>query len=426
MFPSVSHRRFAVPASLMKSRGVCDYNCSCGDGRLARPSGAEPRFHPKLYPTTSIPIDRAVPRTLLMAASTDAAFRSGIFCLAISSTCFSVTLPTLSLFGAPDPLAMPAARFSNTDAGGVLVINVNERSLYTVITTGTINPSSSFCEVRALNCLQNSMILTCACPSAGPTGGAGVALPAAICNFTEPVAFFARMPFPIYLKCRDGACHVSTRSLRDFFHLPKFQFHRSRSPEDGDHHFQSLAIFVHVVDHAGKSSERAFADANHLALFEFDLEFRLVPAVGHFINDVIDFFFRQRSRLLSGAHKSGNPRRRLHHVPDVIVHVHLHQHVAGIEHALRGVLLAATDFGDRLGRNQHLADFVLQPEGLHARFERFPHLALEARIGVDDVPLHIRIARGPAARNSFRRRRRQCLLAFLASRSAFVLFFIRH
>ena len=72
-----------------------------------------------------MPIDRAVPRTLLIAASTDAAFRSGIFCFAMSSTCFTVTLPTLSLFGAPDPLAIPAARFSRIDAGGVLVINVN-------------------------------------------------------------------------------------------------------------------------------------------------------------------------------------------------------------------------------------------------------------------------------------------------------------
>src|SRR5438874_9598394 len=82
-----------------------------------------------LYPITSIPIDRAVPRTLLMAASTDAAFRSGIFCLAMSSTCLSVTLPTLSLLGAPEPLAIPAARLTRIAAGGVLVIKVKERSL---------------------------------------------------------------------------------------------------------------------------------------------------------------------------------------------------------------------------------------------------------------------------------------------------------
>ena len=58
-----------------------------------------------------MPIDRAVPLTLLIAASTEAAFRSGIFCFAMSSTCFAVTLPTLSLFGVPEPFAIPAARF---------------------------------------------------------------------------------------------------------------------------------------------------------------------------------------------------------------------------------------------------------------------------------------------------------------------------
>src|SRR5437660_11794385 len=144
-------------------------------------------------------MERAVPRTLFTAASTEAAFKSGIFCLAISSTCLAVTLPTLSLFGVPAPLAMPAARFSRIDAGGVLVMKVNERSLYTDTTTGMISPSISFWLVLALNCLQNSMMLICACPSAGPTGGAGVALPAAICSFTEPVTFFAISQFPFKL-----------------------------------------------------------------------------------------------------------------------------------------------------------------------------------------------------------------------------------
>src|SRR5208282_4970836 len=95
-----------------------------------RPAGRArcPSLHKQL-PGYLIPIDLAVPRMLLIAVSTEAAFRSGIFCLAMSSTCLSVTLPTLSLFGAPDPFAIPAARFSRIAAGGVLVMNVNERSL---------------------------------------------------------------------------------------------------------------------------------------------------------------------------------------------------------------------------------------------------------------------------------------------------------
>ena len=128
-------------------------------------------------------MDRAVPLMLFTAASTETVFRSGIFCLAISSTWASLTVPTLSLFGVPEPLAKFAAFFSSTAAGGVLVTKVKVRSTYTVITTGMISPAISLFCVRALNCLQNSMILTCAWPSAGPTGGAGVALPASICNF---------------------------------------------------------------------------------------------------------------------------------------------------------------------------------------------------------------------------------------------------
>ena len=58
-------------------------------------------------------------------------------------------------------------------------MKVKVRSLYTDTTTG-ISPSISFWLVRPLNCLQNSMMLICAWPSAGPTGGAGVAFPAAI------------------------------------------------------------------------------------------------------------------------------------------------------------------------------------------------------------------------------------------------------
>src|SRR5215472_7172391 len=53
-----------------------------------------------------------------------------------------------------------------------------------------IKPAISLFDVRALNCLQNSMMLICAWPRAGPTGGAGVALPASICNLTDVCTFF--------------------------------------------------------------------------------------------------------------------------------------------------------------------------------------------------------------------------------------------
>src|SRR5574340_932078 len=134
---------------------------------------------------------RAVPFTEFIAASTSKQFRSGILILAISSTCFMVILPTLFLFGSAEPFARFTARLISTGTGGVLVMNVKDRSEKMVITTGIIRPSWSFADVFALKALQKSMILTPCGPSAVPTGGAGVALPAGICSFTCATTFFA-------------------------------------------------------------------------------------------------------------------------------------------------------------------------------------------------------------------------------------------
>src|SRR5215510_9488124 len=142
-----------------------------------------------------MPMLRAVPITIRSAASTLAELRSGAFSTAISRTWDGVTVPTLVRFGTPDPFASPAARLSSTAAGGVLVMNVKERSLYTVMTTGITSPAC--CCVRALNCLQNSMMLMPCWPSAGPTGGAGVALPALHCSFTIAWMGLAIDPAPL-------------------------------------------------------------------------------------------------------------------------------------------------------------------------------------------------------------------------------------
>src|SRR5271163_2558128 len=67
------------------------------------------------------------------------------------------------------------------------------------MTTGMMSPAISLFCVRSLNCLQNSMMLTCAWPRAGPTGGAGVALPATICSLTYPVIFFGAIFLSFYV-----------------------------------------------------------------------------------------------------------------------------------------------------------------------------------------------------------------------------------
>ena len=75
-----------------------------------------------------MPIERAVPAMILAAACTSLAFRSSILVWAISSHWAWVSLPTLAVCGVAEPLATPAAFLMSSAAGGVLVMNVNERS----------------------------------------------------------------------------------------------------------------------------------------------------------------------------------------------------------------------------------------------------------------------------------------------------------
>src|SRR5207248_6784153 len=119
------------------------------------------------------------------AASSLRAFRSFAFVLTISITCLRVTLPTFALLGSLEPAAMLAAFFNKTAAGGLLVMKVNDLSLKTVMTTGRMSPACFW--VAALNSLQNAMMLTPRGPSAVPTGGAGLAWPAGICNLISAI-----------------------------------------------------------------------------------------------------------------------------------------------------------------------------------------------------------------------------------------------
>ena len=87
------------------------------------------------------------------------------------------------------PAVIPAALRRRSGAGGVLRTKVNERSSKIVIWAGMTDPALS--AVRSLYAFVNSTMLMPCGPSAVPTGGAGVALPAGIWSFTLAVTFFA-------------------------------------------------------------------------------------------------------------------------------------------------------------------------------------------------------------------------------------------
>ena len=90
-----------------------------------------------------MPMLRAVPSIILAAASMSLAERSAILISAMSRTWSRVTRPTVSRFGVPEPFSIPAALRSRSAAGGVLRMNVNERSSKIVIWAGMIWPALS-------------------------------------------------------------------------------------------------------------------------------------------------------------------------------------------------------------------------------------------------------------------------------------------
>src|SRR5690242_19097718 len=139
--------------------------------------------------------------------------------------------------------------------------------------------------VRSLNCITNWPMFTPCWPSAGPTGGAGVACPPGHWSFTFAVITFAiaasRMrkaecgmrkkrsrsvprfgvrPDPPYsrvfrslfdrsdLQFRIPNSALRIRSRLDPLHLPVFEIHRRRPVEDDQHDLDQAAGLGDLLD----------------------------------------------------------------------------------------------------------------------------------------------------------------------------------
>src|SRR4030095_6072964 len=286
---------------------------------------------------------RAVPSTVRIADSMESVFRSTSLVWAISRTWARVTLPILSLCGTADAFAMPAARLSRMAAGGGFTTKVKNRSWEIVTTTGRMSPSCEF--VWALKPLQNSMILTPCWPSAGPTGGEGLALPAVICSFTIAWTFFAiSEPFDLVVLELDGG----------------------EAPEDGHHHFQLAALRIEVIDGPLEIHEGPLDHSHLVPLLEGGLELGLLRALLHLPQDGLDFCRGQRDGLGAGADEARDLGRRSHQVPGVIGHLHLDEQVTGKELLLGLDLLALANLAHLLVRHHDPPDHVLEAEDLSA------------------------------------------------------------
>src|SRR5664280_2652809 len=300
---------------------------------------------------------RAVPSMIFMAASTSLALRSGILSSAISRTFSRDTVPTLARLGSPEPLGMPSASRSSTAAGGVLVMNENERSSNTVISTGTmVLPCAWVC---ALKFLQNSMMLTPCWPSAGPTGGAGLAAPAGICNLITAASFFflggmrplasgAWFGWSAGIDQQAGISTSSKCSL-NLGHLVERQLDRRLPAEDRHQHLELLGVRVDLVDGGGQRGERPVGDLDRLTHLVVQLYRLLRGLPGRRSQDLGDLADRERARARGLADEAGHPRRVADRGPRLVGQVHPYQQVAREDLALNQQPLAPLDLRDLLG-----------------------------------------------------------------------------
>src|SRR5512138_1799768 len=131
--------------------------------------------------------------------------------------------------------------------------------------------------VRELNALQNSMMFTPCWPSAGPIGGAGVALPAGTWSLTSActgLVLAIRVPFrsrgfrpaPTSRGRAAGPAPAERRSGRlDRLDLQEVELDGRRAPEDRHHHLHLLPLGIHLVDDAGEVGERTVHHLHVLA-----------------------------------------------------------------------------------------------------------------------------------------------------------------
>src|SRR6185436_141728 len=172
-----------------------------------------------------------------------------------------------------------------------------------------------------------------------------------------------------------------------FLDLTEVELHGRRAPQNLHRHLQAVLLVVHRLHDAVEVVERSFDDAHHFAGLEQHFRLRLVDAFLDAPQDAHRFLFGDRSRLLGrAADEAEHLRHFLHEVPGLLVHLHLHQHVAGEELAVALALLTVAHLHDLFGRHEDLAELFLQTLQPDALLQSVRDAVLEVRIGMHDVP----------------------------------------
>src|SRR5690606_13970483 len=113
------------------------------------------------------------------------------------------------------------------------------------------------------------------CPSAGPMGGEGLALPAGTCSLIKPTIFFAMLSsLRVQTPAQTDAAGSPGVKNSGLFDLTKIEFHGRCTAKNGDRDTHLAFLVVDFFDVAVEVCKRTFLDADHLAHFEEDLGFR--------------------------------------------------------------------------------------------------------------------------------------------------------
>src|SRR5690242_8992476 len=118
--------------------------------------------------------------------------------------------------------------------------------------------------VSALYRFTNSMMFTPCWPSAGPTGGAGVAWPAGSCSVNVLTSFFLGGMSLFFFP---GPCLPRSLYLGD---LVEVQLDRGLPPEDRNQYLQLLLVGVDLADRRGERGERAVGHRDRVAHLEVE------------------------------------------------------------------------------------------------------------------------------------------------------------
>src|SRR5436190_7650587 len=183
-----------------------------------------------------------------------------------------------------------------------------------------------------------------------------------------------------------GACAGRLRPSGDLLDLAELQLHRRRPAEDRHAHLEARPLLVHLLDVTLEGGEGAVGHPHLLADLEGHHRLGPLHALLHLVQDAHGLILGDRRRPVVGPEEAGHLRRVLDEVIGAVRHLHLHQHVAREELALRGHLASASHLDHLLGGHQHLLEKIREARGLGAILDRLGHLPFEVRLGVHDVP----------------------------------------